>query len=135
VTVGHETVMATATFFGGAVPPPTKAQTDGAAVFDVRGEYTWLDALPEQAEAGAVYWVLLQLETPAPCPPATRFIASRLDADLRTMHATHRGAHTAHKGAHTHTHTRTHTASYRHTHTHTYTHIHTHRHMHAYIGI
>ena len=78
VTIGHETVMASVQFFG----TPVAADTP----FDLAATYGWLDALPEpSADADSWTWVLLQFESPVPCPPDCIFIASRLDTDLGTQ--------------------------------------------------
>ena len=79
VTIGHETAMATVQFFGGG-PTAASSLGGGGGGFDLDSEYPWLDSLPDADEA----WALVQFDTPVPCPPACIFIASRLDADLRT---------------------------------------------------
>jgi len=87
VTVGHETVMATVTFCGSA-PAPAIAASPPAS-FDAQAEYQWQEALATPPDGQQQQWVLLQFDRPVPCPPACRYIASRLDTDLRTSESDH----------------------------------------------
>ena len=102
VTVGHVTVMATATFFG----PPREAADDGVdgMAADEQTAYkaaqqakalalarrAWPDSFDRAAEyahrdelepASADEWAVIEFESPVPCALPSVAIASHLDAD------------------------------------------------------
>lgn len=69
ISIGHETVMASCTFFRSLV-------NDAAFSFDA--EYEHLDEVDEGMECFA----LLTFDRSVICPPSSLYIASRLDADI-----------------------------------------------------
>jgi len=74
--------MATVTFFGSVQAPAIAASPPMS--FDSQAEYQWQEALAAPPDGQQQQWALLQFDRPVSCPPACRYIASRLDTDLRT---------------------------------------------------
>lgn len=94
ITVGHNTVMGTATFFGPPrIPADSKAEDDRAVQlakaaelarsplpkdFDISSEYEYQDELDPLA---AEQWAVLELHSPIPCALPAVAIGSHLDSE------------------------------------------------------
>ncbi len=85
ITVGHETVMGKATFFGLHVDSPPY----DTAAFDFSREYMYQEELitSKSASQEAVpkyQFAVLELETPVICSATSLVIASKLDTDIHS---------------------------------------------------
>eukprot|EP00049_Salpingoeca_infusionum_P016750 m.346502 g.346502 ORF g.346502 m.346502 type:complete len:480 (+) comp16143_c0_seq3:473-1912(+) len=78
ISVGHTTVMATATFFQGD-PADQPAQVLEPQAFDASKHYLYQDEL--LLEESHEQWCVLEFQTEVVCANNSLFIASRLDAD------------------------------------------------------
>ncbi|TPX31137.1 hypothetical protein SmJEL517_g05446 [Synchytrium microbalum] len=83
VTVGHETVMATAKFFSSESldKPLSRSGRAHLPEFDFSREYLHEAELPDNPPQRQ-FWALLEFETPVTCPTKSLYIASRLDTDI-----------------------------------------------------
>lgn len=84
VSVGHTTVMGTALFF---TPENTETHFDR---FDPQRSYTFapelLHTTSQDHNNSLQYFAKIDLEVPIVCYSGAKFIASKLDTDIRMFH-------------------------------------------------
>jgi selenocysteine-specific elongation factor len=80
VSVGHETIMAQATFFSSSEPLESSS-------FDFTKAYELVDKLEDNPAISQVlhHFAVLSFEKPVVCPQGSIYIASKLDSDLSKL--------------------------------------------------